>query len=81
LGCMLDEKFLSALPAGVDPCGERGEFHTFVTDGPLFRSAVMIEHGAVVKKTYQFSVVTLSGTIEKKDSAFWFQDLLPRIAS
>ena len=32
-GMMIDEKFLSALPSQIDPCGENGEFHTFVFDG------------------------------------------------
>lgn len=39
-GAMIDENFLSALPARVDPCGENGEFHTFVFDGPVFKEAV-----------------------------------------
>jgi uncharacterized protein (TIGR00290 family) len=39
-GREFDAKFLGDLPAGVDACGENGEFHTFVYDGPLFRHAV-----------------------------------------
>ena len=35
-GRVIDEGFLSSLPAGVDPCGENGEFHSFVFDGPIF---------------------------------------------
>jgi uncharacterized protein (TIGR00290 family) len=41
-GHEFDEEFLAALPEGVDPCGERGEFHTFVTDGPGFRAPVPV---------------------------------------
>jgi len=41
-GREFDARFLVDLPANVDPCGENGEFHTFVYDGPLFRSAVNV---------------------------------------
>ncbi len=37
VGRAFDEGYLKDLPEGVDPCGENGEFHTFVHDGPLFR--------------------------------------------
>lgn len=43
-----DANFLEALPDGVDPCGENGEFHTFVYDGPLFGKAIAVERGEVV---------------------------------
>ena len=36
VGRLFDESFLNDLPTEVDPCGENGEFHTFVYDGPLF---------------------------------------------
>jgi uncharacterized protein (TIGR00290 family) len=39
-GRELDESFFADLPPGVDPCGENGEFHTFVFDGPVFRSPI-----------------------------------------
>lgn len=39
-GRHFDESFIADLPAGVDACGENGEFHTFVYDGPLFAHAV-----------------------------------------
>ena len=39
-GKTIDEKFISSLPANVDPCGENGEFHTFVYDGPNFTQPV-----------------------------------------
>ncbi len=41
---------LDALPAGVDPCGENGEFHTFVSDGPGFRTPVATRPGEVVER-------------------------------
>jgi uncharacterized protein (TIGR00290 family) len=46
----LDEAFLRDLPAGVDPCGENGEFHTCVYDGPMFSKALPIESGEVVER-------------------------------
>jgi uncharacterized protein (TIGR00290 family) len=45
-----DAQLLADLPATVDPCGENGEFHTFVYDGPMFRSALDIEVGEVVER-------------------------------
>lgn len=48
VGKVIDREFLSRLPAGVDPCGENGEFHTFVFAGPLFGSDVKVSTGEVV---------------------------------
>ena len=44
-GTLIDESFLSKLPAHVDPCGENGEFHTFVFDGPAFSEPVRLSVG------------------------------------
>jgi uncharacterized protein (TIGR00290 family) len=49
-GAEYDEDFLAALPAGVDPCGENGEFHTFVYAGPPFAEPVPCETGEVVER-------------------------------
>jgi len=49
-GMMIDEDFLTALPEHVDPCGENGEFHTFVFDGPLFKEAVRFSIGKKVAR-------------------------------
>ena len=40
VGRLLDQSFFDDLPDGVDPCGENGEFHTFVFDGPIFRTPI-----------------------------------------
>jgi diphthamide synthase (EF-2-diphthine--ammonia ligase) len=45
-----DSALLEDLPAGVDPCGERGEFHTFAYDGPMFRRPVSVRAGEVVER-------------------------------
>lgn len=49
-GRAFDAQLLSDLPTHVDPCGERGEFHTFVWDGPGFSSPITIATGAVVRR-------------------------------
>jgi uncharacterized protein (TIGR00290 family) len=49
-GMMIDEKFLSVLPSQIDPCGENGEFHTFVFDGPNFRETVKFSIGERVAR-------------------------------
>jgi uncharacterized protein (TIGR00290 family) len=49
-GREFDEKLLADLPAGVDPCGENGEYHTFVYDGPMFRHAVPVGVGDIVER-------------------------------
>lgn len=49
-GRIIDQRFLSDLPEGIDPCGENGEFHTFVFDGPIFRKPVAFRFGEVVER-------------------------------
>ncbi len=55
-----NKQFLADLPAGIDPCGENGEFHSFVYDGPIFSKPVTFTKGEVVLR-------------EKR---FWYCDLL-----
>jgi diphthamide synthase (EF-2-diphthine--ammonia ligase) len=47
VGRTYDAAFLAALPAGVDPCGERGEFHTFCHQGPMFASDIAVHVGEI----------------------------------
>ena len=61
VGRIFDEKFLNEIPSTVDPCGENGEFHTFVYDGPLFKNRIQFKKGRIVLR-------------EKR---FYFCDLLP----
>ncbi len=49
-GRAYDEQLLAELPASVDPCGENGEFHTFVHAGPIFSQPVACETGEVVER-------------------------------
>jgi diphthamide synthase (EF-2-diphthine--ammonia ligase) len=44
-GQLLDQAFRASLPAGVDPCGERGEYHSFTFDGPCFQHPVSFRLG------------------------------------
>ena len=62
VGREIDESFLRELPVGVDPCGENGEFHTFVYDGPVFSNSLDVKPGKVVERDgLVFADVTLSG--------------------
>ncbi len=56
-----DRKFLAELPQNIDPCGENGEFHTFVYAGPLFKKTVAFAKGETVLR----------------ENRFWHTDLLP----
>jgi len=49
-----DEKFLSDLPANVDSCGENGEFHSFVYDGPIFCERIGFKKGEIVLRDNRF---------------------------
>ncbi|MCL4447898.1 MAG: adenine nucleotide alpha hydrolase [Thermoplasmatales archaeon] len=59
-GKEFDENFLSSLPQGVDPCGENGEFHTFVYEGPIYDSPIPIRRGeTVLRDGFYFSDILL----------------------
>lgn len=72
-GRVIDHQFLADLPANVDPCGENGEFHTFVFDGPIFHKPIRFELGEKVLKTY----TAKNKEEETIEYGFWFQDLIP----
>jgi diphthamide synthase (EF-2-diphthine--ammonia ligase) len=60
-GRSFDDALLADLPAGVDPCGERGEFHTCVTGGPMFSRAIPVEAGETVEREgYAFADLRLA---------------------
>ncbi|MBO0764942.1 MAG: adenine nucleotide alpha hydrolase [Hyphomicrobiaceae bacterium] len=50
VGRRFDRSFLADLPAGADPCGENGEFHTFASAGPMFGAPVAIRPGIVTER-------------------------------
>ena len=49
-GCDFNDAFLEALPQSVDPCGENGEFHTFVYDAPVFSRPIHVHSGEIVER-------------------------------
>ncbi|MBW2147473.1 MAG: diphthine--ammonia ligase [Deltaproteobacteria bacterium] len=53
-GKVIDLRFLSGLHPDVDPCGENGEFHSFVFDGPLFKQPVKFKKGEVILRDNRF---------------------------
>lgn len=53
VGRVINAQFIADLPDGVDVCGENGEFHTFVFDGPIFKEPVAFEIGEKVLRTYK----------------------------
>ncbi|MFQ5873957.1 MAG: diphthine--ammonia ligase, partial [Dehalococcoidia bacterium] len=54
VGRKFDEDFLADLPSQVDPCGENGEFHSFVYDGPLYRRRIPYALGEVILREGRF---------------------------
>lgn len=83
-GRIIDKDFLKDLPKGVDPCGENGEFHTFVFDGPIFKQPIPFTIGEKVFRQY-----TTPGSRQDDNTpgqrttpdhmGFWFCDLLPDV--
>jgi len=67
-GAEYDEALLGALPGSADPCGERGEFHTFVYDGPMFRQPIVIQRGEVVEREGFFFCDLLPGGADDASS-------------
>lgn len=88
-GRLIDEAFLADLPAGVDPCGENGEFHTFVFEGPIFKAPVAFKTGETVERLYTPARDEGSNCYKDEgddcfntkpndwDTRFYFCDLLP----
>ncbi len=74
-GKYYDTNFINSLPVEVDPCGENGEFHTFVFDGPIFKKPITIRHEQRIAKEYHYKINLPNGTVESKTSKFWFQEL------
>ena len=55
-GCEFDENLLAVLPDGVDPCGERGEFHSFVHAGPMLKAEIPVSVGeSLVRDHFVFA--------------------------
>ncbi|MEY3376988.1 MAG: hypothetical protein RL463_1298 [Bacteroidota bacterium] len=52
-GRIIDQSFVNDLPSNVDVCGENGEYHSFVFDGPIFKKPVPFKIGEIVHRSYQ----------------------------
>jgi uncharacterized protein (TIGR00290 family) len=78
LGKTIDKDFLEKLSSETDPCGENGEFHTFVYDGPIFKRPIAFSKGAIVEKTYEYKVVMKSGEIDIEKTTFLFQEIIKK---
>lgn len=72
-GRILDRDFIKELPTNIDPCGENGEFHTFVYEAPYYKNSINFEIGETVDKTYNFKDAEGNEHI----STYYFTDLLP----
>ncbi len=71
LGRKIGRDLLNDLPANVDPCGENGEFHTFVYNAPFFSSKIAINTSEIVHKKY----IDANGNDEQWDTGFYFLDV------
>ena len=71
IGQVIDAGFVASLPAGTDPNGENGEYHTFCHDGPIFRSPVSFRLGEPFSESYDIRLDD-GGT---KTYTYWFADL------
>ncbi len=54
VGRIFDRQFLHDLPSNVDPCGENGEFHSFVCDGPIFKNEILFDFGKIILRKNRF---------------------------
>lgn len=71
-GRKYDQSFIDDLPDNVDPCGENGEFHSFVFDGPIFNYPVKCKKGEIVYKEYK----SHSKDNPEENIGFWYCDLI-----
>jgi hypothetical protein len=71
IGRTIDSDFIASLPAGTDPNGENGEYHTFCYDGPIFRTPVRFRLGSPFSRSYDIRLD--DGT--EKTYTYWFADL------
>lgn len=73
-GQKLDDAFVNNLPDDVNPCGENGEFHTFVYDGPIFSNPVSCRKGELTYRDYKSPQ---NGSNKESTTRFWFREILP----
>ena len=81
-GRVIDRSFINDLPDTVDICGENGEYHSFVFDGPLFKKPISFEKGEIIYREYAKPKNLKNDhytpmCLEEKNYGFYFCDLLP----
>ncbi|MDR3717076.1 MAG: adenine nucleotide alpha hydrolase [Puia sp.] len=76
-GRLIDETFLADLPANADPCGENGEYHSFVFEGPVLKYPIPFQKGDIVRRQYADPGNTAGHDSLNGDLGFFFADLLP----
>jgi uncharacterized protein (TIGR00290 family) len=76
-GRLLDRSLINDLPPNVDICGENGEYHSFVFDGPLFSRPISFHKGEIVRKTYPAPVIVEPSATDAgiPEYGFYFCDL------
>lgn len=72
-GRLIDASFVNDLPSNIDVCGENGEFHSFVFDGPIFKQPVQFKKGEIIYKQYE--APKLDDANMQNKYGFWFCDL------
>jgi uncharacterized protein (TIGR00290 family) len=85
VGRRIDAEFIASLPAGVDPCGENGEYHSFAFAGPIFRQPITFSVGEKVfrplEQTHPGAPITPPVSVgeagRRPTTGFWFCDLVP----
>lgn len=75
-GRIIDKNFIKDLPENVDACGENGEFHSFVFDGPIFSTPVNFKKGEIIYREYA-APKTGDATTTGPAMGFYFQELVP----
>ena len=79
-GRIIDKDFLKDLPKNVDACGENGEYHSFVFEGPIFKKPIAIKTGEKVFREYKAPKNTNDNCFTSQPPSpmgFWFCDILP----
>lgn len=80
-GRTIDAGFINDLPKDVDVCGENGEFHTFVFDGPIFNKPIVFAKGEIVCRKYAAPKQESDNCFQpatNEEYGFYFCDLLPQ---
>ncbi|MGY0427302.1 MAG: Dph6-related ATP pyrophosphatase, partial [Polaribacter sp.] len=87
VGRIIDQQFINDLPENVDICGENGEFHTFVFEGPNFKKPIEFVIGEKTLRSYTLHNTDSDNCYQPKkeeqeeqkefDASFWYCDLVP----